>query len=138
MHTLAANGILLLHAAFVLFVVGGQALIVLGWWHKWRWTRGFTWRVIHLVAIGFVTLESWCGVACPLTVFESWLRHRAGAVSYHASFIGDWVQRLMFYSAPPWVFTVLYSAFALLVAVTFMMYPPRRNLGCKRGSNDAQ
>ena len=133
-----ANAVLLLHAAFVLFVIGGQALILCGWWQDWQWTRGIILRIAHLIAIGFVTLESWCGVACPLTVLEDWLRVRAGTSSYQTSFVGDWVQRLLYYSAPPWVFTALYTAFALLVVVTFITYPPRRNPGCKPGSNRAQ
>lgn len=137
-YVLAADAVLLLHAAFVLFVVVGQALILCGWRRGWRWTRGFTWRVVHLIAIGFVTLESWCGVACPLTVIENALRLRAGEFPYHDSFIGEWVQQLLFYSAPPWVFVGLYTSFASLVIVTFIMYPPRRSRGCKRGSNHAQ
>lgn len=137
-YAFAADVVLSLHAAFVLFVVAGQALILCGWWRAWRWTRGFTWRVAHLIAIGFVTLESWCGVVCPLTTFESALRLRAGTPGYHESFVGDWAQRLLFYSAPPWVFVMVYSAFTLLVLVTFIRYPPRRNRGCKRESNHAQ
>jgi hypothetical protein len=71
-------------------------------------------------------------------VLESRLRFLAGASPYQTSFVGDWVQRLIYYSAPPWVFTALYTAFALLVVVTFIAYPPRRNPGCKPGSNRAK
>jgi hypothetical protein len=41
------------------------------------------------------------------------------------------VHRVMFYSAPEWVFTVLYVGFALAVAATFWLIPPRRNTSNK-------
>ncbi len=116
------------HAAFVLFVVGGQVMICFGWARGWAWTRRVGFRVLHLVGIGFVVAEAWLGVTCPLTVFESRLRLAAGGYPYAKSFLGYWVDRLLFYSAPEWVFTAVYSAFALLVLITFVAYPPRRHL----------
>jgi hypothetical protein len=122
-----ADGVLVLHGAFVLFVVGGQVLILLGWAGGWTWTRRLTFRLLHLVSIGFVVLEAWFGIPCPLTDLENWLRIRAGeAAAYQVSFIGHWVGRLLYYDAPPWVFTTIYTAFSLLVVLTFVWYPPRR------------
>ena len=37
-----------------------------------------------------------------------------------------WVHRLLFYEASDWVFTLLYTAFAALVAWTWIRWPPRR------------
>lgn len=123
---LLADGVLVLHALFVLFVVGGQCLILAGWLGGWGWTRGLLFRLLHLGSIGFVVLEAWFGVPCPLTILENNLRLRAGeAAAYQVSFIGYWVGRLLYYDAPPWVFTTLYTAFSLLVVATFVWYPPR-------------
>lgn len=121
-----ADAVLVVHAAYVAFVVGGLLLILAGWWRGWAWTRHFGFRWLHLAAIGFVVLESWFGIPCPLTVLESSLRRSAGASGYATSFIGDWLQRLIFYQAPGWVFVGLYAAFALLVIVVFIFYPPQR------------
>ncbi len=137
-YSLAADAVLLLHAAVVLFVLAGQTLICIGWWRGWRWTRARFWRAVHLTTIGCVALQGWCNVACPLTLLENWLRVRGGARPYRSGFVADWVARLLFYDAPAWVFTFLYSAFALLVIATFVLYPPRQNRGCKRGSNHAK
>jgi len=123
---LLADVVLALHASFVLFVVGGLLLTLTGWWRGWGWTRGPWFRWLHLAAIGFVALEAWFGIPCPLTVLESRLRVLAGGPGYAASFIGYWLQRLLFYEAEPWVFTVVYTAFALLVVAVFRWYPPRR------------
>lgn len=125
-NVLAADLVLVLHAGFVLFVVAGQLAILLGWWCGWRWARGLVWRTLHLVAIVIVVLESWCGVVCPLTTMENALRIRAGMAPYQSSFIADWIQRWLFYSAPEWTFTLAYSAFAVITVVTFVMYPPRK------------
>jgi len=125
LYRLAADAVLIVHAFFVLFVVGGQALILVGWARGWRWPRQLAFRVAHLVAIGFVVLETWFGVVCPLTVIENKLRILGGEYGYPRSFIGYWLQRLLFYSAPEGVFVALYTAFALLVLASFIGYPPR-------------
>lgn len=124
-YSLLADAVLLLHAAFVVFIMGGQVLILIGWARRWAWTKNPFFRFSHLGGIGFVALEAWFGVDCPLTVMESRLRLLAGADPYTESFLGWWVDRLLFYSAPEWVFTVVYSVFALLVLITFLAYPPR-------------
>ena len=121
-----ADSTVILHASFVLFVVGGQFLILLGWLSNWRWTRNFIFRVTHLAAILFVMLEAWLGVNCPLTVLENRLRELAGLAGYELSFIGYWLNRMLFYTAPEWVFTSLYSGFGLLVVLTFLAYPPQK------------
>lgn len=125
MQTLA-DLVLFIHAAFVAFVVLGQVVILLGWWRGWRWTRKMSFRVAHLAAIGYVVLESWIGIACPLTVLENTLRRAAGEAGYAGSFIADWLSRLLYWSAPPWIFTLVYTLFGVLVAVTYWKYPPRR------------
>ena len=122
-----ADLVLAIHGAYVLFVVGGQFLIIGGWVLGWMWTRHMVFRLMHLGAIGFVMLEAWIGLACPLTALENSLRVRAGARLYEKSFIGHWLERLIFYSAPEWVFTFIYTVFAVLVILTWLAYPPRRN-----------
>ena len=122
-----ADATVTLHASFVFFVVGGQLLILLGWLSNWHWTRNLIFRVAHLSAILFVILEAWLGVNCPLTILENRLREMAGQAGYELSFIGYWLNRILFYSAPEWVFTSIYSGFGLLVVLTFIVYPPRRN-----------
>ena len=115
----------ILHAAFVLFVVGGQLLILAGWVCRWIWTQYLVFRVVHLIAIVFVMLEAWFGITCPLTTLEYSLRKQAGQAISELSFIGYWLDRLLFYQAPSWVFTLIYTVFASIVLVTLIAYPPR-------------
>src|SRR4051794_4279263 len=121
-----ANAVLLIHAGFVLFVVLGLVLIVLGGACRWPWVRNPWFRVTHVAAIGIVVAESWLGIACPLTTMEMTLRAQSGGPVYDESFITHWVRTLLFYEAPPWVFTVAYTAFAACVIASWIAVRPQR------------
>jgi Protein of Unknown function (DUF2784) len=121
-----ADAVLALHLAIVVFVVAGLVLIVGGNLRRWRWVNAWWFRGLHLGAIGMVVAEAWWGVTCPLTTLEMWLRQQARAGTYSGSFIEHWVSRLLYYDAPPWVFTVAYTLFGLLVAAAWWAFPPRR------------
>ncbi len=120
-----ANGVLLLHAGVVVFVVGGLFLILIGGARKWRWVKNFWFRALHLAAIACVALQSWLEVVCPLTTLELWLRGHGGQPVYEGDFIAYWLDKLLFYQAPPWIFIAVYSGFALLVGVSWVLVPPR-------------
>ncbi len=123
-----ADGVLLVHTAYVVFVVGGQLLIVAGWVRGWRWTQRFVFRLLHLLAIGLVMLEAWIGAVCPLTVLENFLRSKSGDIVYTPSFISHRLERLIFSSAPGWLFTLVYTSFTVMVVLTWLAYPPRQQL----------
>lgn len=123
---LLANTVLALHLAVVGFVVGGLAAIVAGNLRGWPWVNRWAFRLAHAAAIGVVVAEAWLGLACPLTTLELWLRAQAGSAPYAGGFIEHWLQALLYYDAPAWVFTLAYTAFAGLVAFTWIRFPPRR------------
>lgn len=122
---IAADAILITHVLFVVFVIVGLILIIVGSFNAWPWIRNPWFRVAHLAAIGVVVLQAWLGKICPLTIWEMALRERAGAESYAGSFIAHWLQELLYYQAPDWVFAVCYTAFGILVVVTWFAIPPR-------------
>ncbi len=122
---LAADAILLLHALFVIFVVAGLILVFVGKVRKWWWVRNPWFRIIHLIAISVIVIQSWFSVICPLTTFEMALRSRAGEAVYTGSFIAHWLERFLYYQAPPWVFIVCYTAFAALVVGSWFWVSPR-------------
>jgi len=126
-----ADVIGVVHACIVLFIVGGQMLILAGWGRQWLWTRGRVFRYAHLAAIGFVVLQQWLGRLCPLTLWENELRRKAGAEGMEQGFIATWLERLLYFSFPSWVFTVVYTAFALVVLATFVFYRPGNRNGAE-------
>lgn len=121
-----ADLVVAIHAAYIAFVVVGFIAIIVGGALGWRWVRNFALRVAHLIAIALVLAESIAGLACPLTTLENALRARAGQPGYATSFLGYWLDRLIFYAAPGWVFVALYAGFTIAVAATFWLVPPKR------------
>lgn len=76
-----ADLVVLLHAAFVVFVVTGGVLV-------WRWHR-VVW--FHLPAAIWGMLIEFRGWICPLTPLENRLRRLAGEAGYGSGFIEHYV-----------------------------------------------
>ena len=132
-YLIAADAVLVAHALFVLFVVAGLALILLGGALGWRWVRDPWFRLAHLAAIGVVVVQSWLGIVCPLTSLEMALRARAGAATYSGSFLSHHLETLLYYRAPPWVFAIVYTAFGAAVVASWFAVRPR---GFRRTNED--
>ena len=123
----AADAIVVFHFCYVLFAVGGELLVLLGWLLHWRWIRDLSFRIVHLASVVVVAVEALIGVLCPLTEWEYRLRQLAGQfVEDELPFMTRLVRRIIFYDFPTWVFTLTYIIFTLLVAATFLFAPPRR------------
>ncbi len=125
LYLLAADAVLVVHALFVAFVVAGLVLIFAGKILGWSWVRHRGFRIAHLVAIGIVVVQSWLGAICPLTTLEMVLRSRAGDTTYGGSFIAHWLDALLYYQAPAWVFAVCYTVFGALVIAGWFWVRPR-------------
>jgi hypothetical protein len=53
------------------------------------------------------------------------LRTRAGDVAYSGTFISHWLESILYYQAPAWVFIVAYTTFGLMVVVSWFLIRPR-------------
>ncbi len=86
LYRLAADGVLVLHAAFVVFVVLGGLLAL-------RWPRA-AW--VHLPAAAWgAAIEFW-GWICPLTPLEQALRRLGGEAGYRGGFVEHYVVALLY------------------------------------------
>lgn len=83
---LLADGVVLLHFLFIVFVVAGGLLAL-----RWRW---MPW--LHLPAAGWGALVETMGWMCPLTPLEWRLRDAAGEAGYTTSFIEHWLMPLIY------------------------------------------
>lgn len=128
LYSIAADVLMLSHLGYVTFVMLGFLLILIGIARGWKWVRNPWFRYTHLVAILIVVAEAWAGMTCPLTIWEKALRQLAGEGTYEGGFFTNLVRSVLFRSWPPWVFTLLYSAFGGGVLLTFVLAPPRRNV----------
>lgn len=126
-YLLLADAVLAVHLAIVVFVVAGLVFIVVGNLRRWSWVNALWFRLAHLAVIAVVSAEALFGVACPLTSLEMWLRAEANSTTYTETFIEHWLQRILYYDAPDWVFAVGYSVFGLLVVAAWWYFPPRFN-----------
>ena len=126
-YRLSADLVLVTHAAFVAFVVFALPVVWIGAARGWTFVRSPWFRGFHLAAIGFVVLQSYARIMCPLTELENRLRTAGGQDPYGPrGCVEYWLHRMIFYSAPPWVFITCYTAFGVAVAATFVFIPPRR------------
>lgn len=83
---LAADGVLLLHLAFIAFALVGAALAV-----RWRW---IPW--VHLPAAAWGAFVELTGRICPLTYLENDLRRKAGESGYTQSFIEHYLLDIIY------------------------------------------
>jgi polyferredoxin len=124
-YQLLADVVLAVHVAVVVFVVGGLVVIIIGNLRAWRWVNAPWFRLAHLASIMVVVAQTWLGAVCPLTSLEMSLRAKAQTPTYTGSFIEHWLQRILYYDAPSWVFVLGYSLFGLLVVAIWWRFPPR-------------
>jgi hypothetical protein len=83
---LLANSLVLLHLAFILFVVAGGLLIA--------WKPQLIW--LHLPAVIWGALIEFRGWICPLTPLENHFRRLSGESGYQSGFIEHYLLPLIY------------------------------------------
>lgn len=86
MYPLLANLVLIVHLAFVVFVLCGGLLVL-----RWRW---IAW--LHVPAIAWGAFVEFSGWICPLTPLENWLRAQGGDISYKSDFIAQYLLPVLY------------------------------------------
>ena len=81
LHRLLADGLVLIHGLWLVFVVGGALLAI-------RWPR-VAW--VHIPAVVWGVLIELQGWVCPLTPLENELRRMGGQAGYAGGFIERYV-----------------------------------------------
>lgn len=86
MYGALADVVVVIHFAFVLFVVLGGLLVL-------RWPR-VAW--LHIPAAVWGVLIEFAGWICPLTPLELWLRRQAAEAGYEGGFIEHYITDLVY------------------------------------------
>ena len=124
-YRLLADILLVVHFAFVSFVVIGLLITWLGYFLRWIFVRNFYFRSAHILAMAVVLLESVFGVVCPLTTWEIQLRKLGGQVVYEdQTFMQYWIHKIMFFQLEPTTFTIIYSCFFTALVLSFIFVFP--------------
>jgi len=118
-----SQAILALHLAVIAFNVLGLAAIPLGAAMGWRWVRVRGWRALHLASWAVVAIQAVAGRACFLTLWQDQL---TGAGATEPPLIMRWVNRVIYWPLPIWVFAAVYIALFAAVVALWWIVPPRR------------
>ena len=107
---LLANALVLLHLAFILFVVAGGLLVA--------WKRKIVW--MHLPAAVWGALIEFMGWICPLTALENYFRRLSGQAGYAGGFIENYLLPLIY----PETLTIAtqYVLGSMVLTINFMIY----------------
>ena len=124
-YAMLADLVVVIHFAYVSYVVVGLLLIIAGIVRRWQWIRNLWFRVSHLLLIAIVAGESIFGIWCPLTDWEFNLRIWAGQKPYQGTFISELMNKIFWIKLPESVYTTIYVSVALFVLSTFWLAPPR-------------
>lgn len=81
-----ADLVVLVHFAFIVFVIAGALLCA---WRPW-------FAALHLPALGWAVYVEAAGQICPLTPLENELRRQAATADYSGSFIDHHVLPLIY------------------------------------------
>ena len=86
LHRWLADAVLVVHLAFVLFVVLGGLLVLR--WPKLAW--------IHVPVALYGAIIEFVGFICPLTPLENWLRQRGGEAGYEGGFVEHYITAALY------------------------------------------
>lgn len=110
MYGFLADLVVVVHFAFVLFVVLGGLLVL-------RWSRV---AYVHIPAAIWGAAIEFAGWVCPLTPLEQWLRRKAGDAAYAGGFIEHYILPLLYPSAL--TRTIQVSLGLLVLAINLLVY----------------
>ena len=130
-----ADVVTILHFGFVAFVLGLLLLILVGWPLRWKWTRNFWLRLLHLMCIEIVVGQGLVGLECPLTSLERDLRGIVRPADYGdskilhylegASPVAVFCHNAVLQEIPDRNIPYVVGPFGLFVLLTWLFVPPR-------------
>src|ERR1051325_7516775 len=104
-----ADGIMLLHFAYIVFVIGGALLVLQRRWWMWLHLPAVAWGVwggvfarlwarapLRHPSVAWGGWVEFFARMCPLTPLENALRARAGQAGYAGGFIDHYITRLVY------------------------------------------
>jgi hypothetical protein len=113
-----AHAVLGVHVAVIAFNVLGLIVIPLGARLGWAFVRVRWLRFLHVASWAAVAVQALAGRECFLTIWQDALTGTEASTPL----IVRWVERIIYWPLPLWVFAALYvAAFAYVVALLFLV-----------------
>jgi hypothetical protein len=109
-YKITADGVVLLHFLWILFLILGMFL----------GKRYKPVKILHIAGLGFAVTMQIFGWYCPLTHLELWLRKRHDpSLTYSGSFIIHYVEELVYIELSP---VVIFVLTLILVGISAYLY----------------
>ncbi len=110
----------MVHAAWVLWMIGGFFFTVAAFFRKSLWD--WTWfRTLHLIGIVCVAILAVAQVSCPLTILENAFK---GPEQYSGSFLVYYIEKFLYPDVPQGLLLAGTVFIAIFTAVVFVLRPP--------------
>lgn len=109
-YRIAADLLVLVHLAFIIFVLAGGFAVF-----KWPWMV-----LLHLPAAAWGALIEYQGWICPLTPWENRLRQLAGQDGYTESFIEHYILQIVY--PPELTRDTQVTLGAIVIVVNLLIY----------------
>ena len=115
-----AQSILAIHLLVIVFNLAGLVVIPLGAKRGWAFVRAPIWRLLHAGSWATVALQAILGQACFLTV---WQADASVGEASAEPLVARWINALIYWPLPLWVFAILYCAAFAYVLILFRLVP---------------
>ena len=116
-YRILADIVVILHAAFIVFVIAGGLLVLR--WQRLRW--------IHIPMVMWAAAVELAGGPCPLTPLENRLRHLAGEAVYRGGFIEHYLWPVIYPEELTREHQILLAGAVLLINFIVYLWLWRRN-----------
>jgi len=124
-YSLLADFVIVLHVAFVVFVLFGGLLAL-------KWPRAL-W--FHLPAVLWGTLVEFTGWFCPLTPLEDWLRRQAGEAGYGGDFLQHYLLVLLYPDGLTREIQIVLATIVIVLNLAIYFWLWRRSHACPSTSD---
>ena len=120
MNIIFSEIVLLFHFSIFLFMILSFILIPLGYHKKWKWVKNKYYRLIHLILMGIIFIETILGFMCPLTILENFLRNDIEINNK----ITQIIHQIMYWDLPTYQFIILYLLSLLYLIFLWFFFKP--------------
>ncbi len=125
-YKILADTIVVIHFAWILFMLLGFILTLCGLFRKGFLDR-WLFRTLHLFGIVYVSLLAIMGKYCPLTIWENSLRAKYDpTLTYSGSCIVHYLEKLIYLDVDPLAILIPTISIALFTIVAFIIRPPAK------------
>ena len=119
-----ADLILILHFGIVLFITSLFFLIPVGYKFNWIFTKNIKVRVFHAGLMTFVTIETFLGMACPLTYLENYFLNENE--NENKLFLSYWLNKIIYWDLPSYFFLIMYLICLVWTFIMWYIFPPKK------------